>query len=130
MKQKWQPPSSLRKKEEPKRFLRGTVFVCRTDPFVALFWLLFFQVEPFLPFFRKRWLLFANRSRFGAVFQNGSSEAPFWLQFFSECWIGHGVTTSKCFIPGYTVPNNIKFNGRSKCMDFLCTTFYFISKLS
>ncbi len=28
-------------------------------------------------------------------------------------------------IVGYTVPKNINFNGRSKKMDFLCTTFLF-----
>ena len=38
--------------------------VSRTDPFVAPFW---------LPLCQR-----------GAVFQNGSSEAPFWLHFFSE----------------------------------------------
>ena len=43
---------TLREKEEPKRLPRGTVFVRRTDPFVALFCLLFFLSGAVFPFIR------------------------------------------------------------------------------
>ncbi len=35
------------------------------------------------------------------------------------------VKHGRLFIVGYTVPKNINFNGQSKKMDFLCTTFLF-----
>ncbi len=98
---------TLRKKEEPKRLLRGTVLVRRTDPFVALFWLLFFLSgavfqpfslgktaplckeapfsclwAPFMPFFWKKWTLLAKRSHFPKRLLWGTSLAP--LFFLSE----------------------------------------------
>ena len=50
--------------------------VRRTDPFVAPFWLNMIMKKKMAPLCQR-----------GAVFQNGSSEAPFWLHFFSECMI-------------------------------------------
>ncbi len=67
---------TLRKKQEPKQLLRGTIFVRRTDPFLALFWLLFFLSGA---------VFLGNNVpslQRGAIFQNGSSEAPVWLHFF------------------------------------------------
>ena len=91
-----------KKKWSQNGAFRGTVFVRRTDPFVALFWLLFFLSGAIFPKKRLKrkngsslqkgtilvpleapfWTLFVRR---GAIFPNGSSEAPVWLHFFSQC---------------------------------------------
>ncbi len=104
-----------KKKEEPKpllRHVRGTVFVRRTDPFVALFWLFFFLSgavfplksafeAPFLTFFfRKRWTLFAKRSHFPKRFFWGTSLAP----LFSE-WLLHVQATYRIWKKNFTCWN-------------------------
>ncbi len=88
------------KKEEPKWLLRGTGFVHRTDPFVAPFFYLFFFAEKcvespdsvlwwaVLASEDTIWWLYTNGSSLqkGAIFQNGSSEALFWLHFFLSAY--------------------------------------------
>ena len=67
------------KKEEPKRLLRGSIFKNGSSlPGGTVFFLNMIMKKKMAPLCQR-----------GAVFQNSSSEAPFWLHFFSECilWI-------------------------------------------
>ncbi len=74
----------LRKKRGAKTAPQRVHFlVRRTDPFVAPFWLLFVTWSLNM-IMKKKMVPLCHR---GAVFQNGSSEAPFWLHFFlSACY--------------------------------------------
>ncbi len=55
--------------------MRHHFLVHRKDPFVALFWLLFFNYEAIM----------APHCQRGAISKNGPSEAPIWLHLFCEC---------------------------------------------